>query len=203
MSLTIEQTNYLQYVQSRWGLRTLSMLRAGYPTLLHWRWGWGGVRFVQAQDQQMVTTRSPRIITECWLTRSMLIKMYVHVIYSWFCIGTILSNRKHEYEFITTITVKLVWWVISILAVLTLTFWCLTLVFFTYLDVRTRLSISNLRLPSDRRTILIGRGPHLAMFPSPGEMIGRGPQLTTFPSPGEVVYWKEFSCFRWNLWNEI
>ena len=69
--------------------------------------GWGaGVRFVQAQDQQVVTTRSPRIITECLLTRSMLIKMYVHAIYSLFCIGTILSNRKHEYEFITTITMK-------------------------------------------------------------------------------------------------
>ena len=65
----------------------------------------GGVRFVQAQDQQVVTTRSPRIISECLLTRSMLIKMYVHAIYSWFCIETILSNRKHEYEFITTITI--------------------------------------------------------------------------------------------------
>ena len=29
--------NYLQYLQSRWGLRTSSMLRAGYPTLLAWR----------------------------------------------------------------------------------------------------------------------------------------------------------------------
>ena len=34
----------------------------------------GEVRFVQAQDQQVVTTRSPRIVTECLLTRSMLIK---------------------------------------------------------------------------------------------------------------------------------
>ena len=39
------------------------------------------VRFVQAQDQQVVTTRSPRIVTECLLTRSMLIKIYVNVIY--------------------------------------------------------------------------------------------------------------------------
>ena len=30
------------------------------------------VRFDQAQDQQVVTTRSPRIVTECLLTRSML-----------------------------------------------------------------------------------------------------------------------------------
>ena len=40
------------------------------------------VQFVQAQDQQVVTTRSPRIITEYLLTRSILIKMYVHAIYS-------------------------------------------------------------------------------------------------------------------------
>ena len=71
------------------------------PTLLE-----GEVRFVQAQDQQVVTTRSPRIITECLLTRLMLIKMYVHAIYSLFCIDTILSNRNPEYEFITTITIK-------------------------------------------------------------------------------------------------
>ena len=62
----------------------------------------GEVRFDQAQDQQVVTTRSPRIVTECLLTRSMLIKMYVYAIYSRFRIGTILSTRKHGYEFITT-----------------------------------------------------------------------------------------------------
>ena len=45
-----------------------------------------------------------------------------------------------------------------------------TLVFFTFLDVRVRLSISDLRLSSDRRTILIGRGPHLAMIPSHREV---------------------------------
>ena len=45
-----------------------------------------------------------------------------------------------------------------------------TLVFLTYLDVRVRISISDLRLSSDRRTILIGRGPHLAMTSSPGEV---------------------------------
>ena len=44
--------------------------------------GGGGVRFDQAQDQQVVTTRSPQIVTECLLTRSMLIKMYVYAIYS-------------------------------------------------------------------------------------------------------------------------
>ena len=63
----------------------------------------GEVRFDQAQDQQVVTTRSPRIVTECLLTRSMLIKMYVYAIYSRFRIGTILSIRKHGYEFITTL----------------------------------------------------------------------------------------------------
>ena len=68
--------------------------------------GGGGVRFDQAQDQQVVTTRSPRIVTECLLTRSMLIKMYVYAIYSRFRIGTILSIRKHGYEFITTLSLS-------------------------------------------------------------------------------------------------
>ena len=92
--------NYLQYVQSRWGLRTPSLLRAGYlpnPTHLE-----GEVRYDQAQDQQMVTTRSPRIVTECLLTRS----MYVYAIYSRFRIETILSIRKHGYEFITTLSLS-------------------------------------------------------------------------------------------------
>ena len=64
----------------------------------------GGVRFDQAQDQQVVTIRSPRIVIECLLTRSMLIKMYVYAIYSRFRIGTILSIRNHGYEFITTVS---------------------------------------------------------------------------------------------------
>ena len=71
------------------------------PTFLE-----GEVRFDQAQDQQVVTTRSLRIGTECLLTRSMLIKMYVYAIYSRFHIGTILSIRKHGYEFITTCTLS-------------------------------------------------------------------------------------------------
>ena len=41
-----------------------------------------------------------------------------------------------------------------------------TLVLSTLLDVRARFSISDLRLPSDRRTILIGRLPQLAMISS-------------------------------------
>ena len=71
------------------------------PTHLERR---GGLRFDQAQDQQVVTTRSPRIVTEYLLTRSMLIKMYVYAISSRFRIGTILSIRKHGYEFITTLS---------------------------------------------------------------------------------------------------
>ena len=78
-----------------------------------------------------------------------------------FCIETILSNRKHEYEFITTITIKFDESSSDLL---------ILLVFFTYLDVRARLSISDLRLSSDRRTMLIGSGPHLAMIPSHGEV---------------------------------
>ena len=64
------------------------------------------VRFDQAQDQQVVTIRSTRIVTECLLTRSMLIKMYVYAIYSRFRIGTILSIRKHGYELITTLSLS-------------------------------------------------------------------------------------------------
>ena len=93
MSLTIEQT-YVTYTEhAASGLPN--------PTPLE-----GEVWFVQTQNQQVVTTRSPRIITACLLTCSMLNKMYVHAIYRWFCIGTILSNRKHDYELITTITIK-------------------------------------------------------------------------------------------------
>ena len=66
----------------------------------------GEVRFDQAQDQLMVTTGSPRKVTECLLTHSMLIKMYVYAIYSRFRIGTILSIRKHGYEFITTLSLS-------------------------------------------------------------------------------------------------
>ena len=42
----------------------------------------GEVRFDQAQDQQMVNTRSQQIATECLLTRSTLLKMYECAIYS-------------------------------------------------------------------------------------------------------------------------
>ena len=66
----------------------------------------GGVRFDEAQDQQMVTTRSPRIVTECLLTRSMLFKMYVYAIYSQCRIGTILFIRNHGHEFITTLSYR-------------------------------------------------------------------------------------------------
>ena len=68
--------------------------------------GGGGVQFDQAQDQQVVSTRSPRIVTECLLTRSMLIKMYVYAIYSRFRIGTMSPIRNHGYEFITTLSLS-------------------------------------------------------------------------------------------------
>ena len=73
---------------------------SGLPNPTHLE---GEVRFDQAQDQQVVTTRSPRIVSECLLTCPMLIKMSVYTIYSRFRIETILSVRKHEYEFITTL----------------------------------------------------------------------------------------------------
>ena len=66
----------------------------------------GDVRFVQAKDQQMVTTRSSGIVIECLLTRSMLIKMYLHAIYSRFPAVAILSIRKYEYDYITTVTIE-------------------------------------------------------------------------------------------------
>ena len=62
-------------------------------------WGGGGggdmrgrIRFVQAQDQQVVVTRSPRIITERLLTRL----LYVHAIYSRFCIDTTITMKFDE-----------------------------------------------------------------------------------------------------------
>ena len=54
----------------------------GLPNPTHLEGGGGWVRFDQAQDQQAVTTHSPRIVIECLLTRSMLIKMYVYAGYS-------------------------------------------------------------------------------------------------------------------------
>ena len=78
---------------------------SGLPNPTHLEWG-EGVRFDQAQDQQVVTTRSPRIVTECLLTRSMLFKMYVYAICSRFRIGTFLSMRKHGYEFITKLSYR-------------------------------------------------------------------------------------------------
>ena len=71
---------------------------SGLPNPTHLE---GEVRFDQAQDHQVVTTRSPRIVTECLLTRSVL---FVYAIYSRFGIGTILSIRKHGYAFITTLS---------------------------------------------------------------------------------------------------
>ena len=76
---------------------------SGLPNSTHVE---GEVRFDQAQDQQVVTTRCPRIVTEGLLTRSMLIKMYVYAIYSRFRIGTILSIRTHGYEIITTLSLS-------------------------------------------------------------------------------------------------
>ena len=76
---------------------------SGLPNPTHLE---GEVRFDQAQDQQVVTTCSPRIVTECLLTRSMLIKMYVYAIYSRFRIVTILAIRNHGYEFITTLSLS-------------------------------------------------------------------------------------------------
>ena len=76
---------------------------SGLPNPTHLE---GEVRSDQAQDQQVVTTHSRRIVTEYLLTRSMLIKIYVYAIYSRFRTGAILSIRKHGYEFITTLSLS-------------------------------------------------------------------------------------------------
>ena len=66
---------------------------SGLPNPTHLE---GKVPFYQAQDQQVVTTRSPRIVTECLLTRSMLFKMYVYAIYSRFRIETIFLSESMD-----------------------------------------------------------------------------------------------------------
>ena len=78
--------NYLQYGYP-YSVHAASVL----PNPAHLK---GEVRFVQARDQQVVTTRSSRIVTECLLTQSMMIKMYVHAIYSLFRIGTIFLSER-------------------------------------------------------------------------------------------------------------
>ena len=52
------------------------MLQASYPTLLPLR-GVGATIYPGSRPAD-VTTRSPRMVAECLLTRSMLIKMYYH-----------------------------------------------------------------------------------------------------------------------------
>ena len=148
--------NYLQYVLSRWGLCTPSMLRAGYPTLLTWRGRYNLTRLKTSRWLPHVVL----IVTECLLTRSMLIKMYVYAIYSRFRIEAILSIRKHGYAFITTLSLSSLMSPFS-LSCPPLSCWCLT-----HSYVRARLSIHNLRLPLDRTAILIGRLSHLAMISS-------------------------------------
>ena len=122
------------------------------------------VRFIQAQDQQVII-RSCRIVAECLLSRSMLIKIYVHDMYSRFLAGAILSFRKYDYDFITTVTMEFDASFQSQLSSSELLM-LNTLVLLTYLDIRTKLSIFDSRLLSDRRTILTGRGPNPAMVTS-------------------------------------
>ena len=66
--------NYLQLCTEQVRSPYTEHAASGLPNPTHLE---GEVRFDQAQDQQVVTTRSPRIVTECLLTRSMLIKIYV------------------------------------------------------------------------------------------------------------------------------
>ena len=65
-------------------------------------------------------------------------------------------------------------------------------VFIMYLDVRAKLSIYDLRLPSDRRTILIGRWSHPAIIPSPGEVSIRMNIIFT-----PMNHLKQLSQYEW------
>ena len=96
--------------------------------------------------------------------------MYVHDNYSRCRAGAISSITKYEYDFITTVTTEFDDSFQSLLSSAELLM-LITLELLTYLDVRARLSISDLRLLSDRRTILIGRGSHPAMIFSRGEVL--------------------------------
>ena len=62
-------------------LRTLSRLRAVYPTLLQWR---GRYDFSRLKTSRVLPHTSVLVI-ECFLTRSMLfLNAYIHIIYSHF-----------------------------------------------------------------------------------------------------------------------
>ena len=63
----------------------------------------GEVRRVLAQYQQVVTTRSSRIVTQCLLTRSMLYKMYIHAFYTQSRIWTIVVIYEEVYHYNTCI----------------------------------------------------------------------------------------------------
>ena len=92
MSLIIEQA-YISFSMYRAGEVSVHRACCEWDT---WPYTRGGdVRFVQAQDQQVVTTCIPKILTECLLIRLML--MHVHGIYSGFRAGAILSIRKYEF----------------------------------------------------------------------------------------------------------
>ena len=64
--------HYLQYVQSRWGLRTSSMLRVGYPTLLAWRGRYDLSSLKTSRFYHTLSENGNRVFTH-WL---ILIKMY-------------------------------------------------------------------------------------------------------------------------------
>ena len=80
-----------------------------------------------------------------------------------------------------------------------------TLVLFTYCDVRARLCISVFRLPSDQRTTLIERWPHLAMISSPRWVLiwMNLPPWTTLsncPSANNLIpYWNLYRKCR-KIW---
>ena len=156
--------------------------RATQPYLL----GGGGTIYPGSRPAG-VTTCSPRIVIECFLTRSMLIKMYKYTI-SWYvpvyihciysksiscrrslslfslsnCINVFVwynnSIRKHEYEFITTITIQFGKPFQSELSSSDFLMFNI-LVLFTYFDVRARLASSIWDFFQTRGPYWLGEGP--------------------------------------------
>ena len=59
-----------------------------------------GVRFIQAQDHQ-VTIRSPRIVNECSLTRSILTKNLRSI-----SCRSYIIYQMYEYDFFTTVIIE-------------------------------------------------------------------------------------------------
>ena len=89
MSLTIIELAHIIYSIYRAGRVSVHRTCCKQATQTY---SLGGGGTICSGSRAAVTTHSLRIVTECLLTRSMLILMYVYIFYSWLRIGTILST---------------------------------------------------------------------------------------------------------------